>query len=319
MTRVSVIIPAYNAMDYLPETLESVLKQTFTDFEVLIINDGSSDGIVEWASHIQDARVRLISQENQGLSGARNTGIWNAQGQYLGFLDADDIWESTKLEKQVQCLEQDLNVGLVSSWISSINESGDILEVHQAPSVTGVRLKQELCTENIIFCGSTPLVRRLCFEKVGFFERSLSAAEDWDMWLRIARYYSILIIQEPLVRYRIHSNSMSRNLRAMLQNVDRVMHRAFESPLPEVKHLKGVGSSLVGFRNAWKCVILGDMQEAFWFAKAAFIRQPKLIFSISYIHLFLLITMKHFLKPYAYEVLHSFLFGRKQGDKAQYE
>src|SRR4028119_2409178 len=137
MPKVSVIIPAYNAMAYLPETLESVLNQTFTDFEVLIINDGSSDGIVEWASEIKDSRVKLISQENQGLSGARNTGIWSSQGEYLAFLDADDIWEPTKLEKQVQCLEEDNNIGLVSSWVSSINESGDILETYKISNFTG--------------------------------------------------------------------------------------------------------------------------------------------------------------------------------------
>ena len=101
MSKVSVIIPAYNAMNYLPQTLKSVLQQTFTDFEILIINDGSSDDIVEWSSQISDSRVKLISQINQGVSAARNTGIRNAQGEYIAFIDADDLWEPTKLEKQV--------------------------------------------------------------------------------------------------------------------------------------------------------------------------------------------------------------------------
>jgi glycosyltransferase involved in cell wall biosynthesis len=319
MPKVSVIIPAYNAMAYLPWTLESVLKQTFTDFEVLIINDGSSDGIVEWASQRQDARVRLISQENQGLSGARNTGIWYSQGEYLAFLDADDIWEPTKLEKQVLCLDQDLSIGLVSSWISSINEYGDILEVHHVPKSVGIELKRELFTYNLILSGSTPLVRRCCFEKVGFFECSLSGAADWDMWLRIAQHYLISVVQEPLVRYRRHSNSMSKNLRAMLQDVDRVMHRAFELPLPEVKHLKGIGASLFCVSNAWGCAIKGDTSEAFWFTKQAFIRRPQLAFSISYIKLLLFVTAKHFLKPHIYQRLHSALFNPKQGKKKQYE
>lgn len=91
MPKVSVIIPAYNSMQYLPETLESVLKQTFTDFEVLIINDGSSDNTVEWAGKLEDPRVKLISQDNQGLPGARNTGIFHAQADYIAFLDADDL------------------------------------------------------------------------------------------------------------------------------------------------------------------------------------------------------------------------------------
>src|SRR4028119_1857024 len=132
MPKVSVIIPAYNAMAYLPETLESVINQTFTDFEVLIINDGSPDGIVEWASEIKDSRVKLISQENQGLSGARNTGIWSSQGEYLAFLDADDIWEPTKLEKQVQCLDKNLDVGMVSSGISTIDPNGNLIKIGRA-------------------------------------------------------------------------------------------------------------------------------------------------------------------------------------------
>jgi glycosyltransferase involved in cell wall biosynthesis len=150
MPKVSVIIPAYNAMTYLPETLESVLNQTFTDFEVLIINDGSCDGVDEWASHIQDSRVRLISQANQGLPGARNTGIWHSKGEYLAFLDADDIWESSKLEKQVKCLDKNLNVGMVSSWISTIDPNGNLINIYRNYK-SGNELKRELFRSNIIF------------------------------------------------------------------------------------------------------------------------------------------------------------------------
>jgi len=123
MPKVSVVIPAYNAMTYLPETVESVLKQTFTNFEVLIINDGSSDHIMQWVTEISDSRVRLISQENQGLPGARNTGIAQAQGEYVAFLDANDWWEPTKLEKQVRCFEERPSVGLVYTWTALINAS----------------------------------------------------------------------------------------------------------------------------------------------------------------------------------------------------
>ena len=104
MPKVSVIIPTYNAMTYLPETVESVLRQTYSNFELLIIDDGSSDQTVQWVSQLVDSRVRLISQENQGASVARNTGIAHAQGEYVAFLDADDLWEPTKLEQQVRCL-----------------------------------------------------------------------------------------------------------------------------------------------------------------------------------------------------------------------
>ena len=319
MPKVSVIIPAYNAMAYLPETLESVLNQTFTDFEVLIVNDGSSDGIVEWAAQIQDVRVQFITQENQGPSGSRNTGIWKSQGEYLAFLDADDIWEPTKLEKQIQCLEQNLDIGLIGCGVAHIDENGDILDVFDASKSEGIELKRELFIFNIILCGSTPIVRRCCFEKVGFFEHSIRGPEDWDMWLRIAKCYSISVIQEPLVRYRQHSDNLSKNLRTMLQACDKVTERAFELPPPGFKHLKGVGISLVSTRAAWTCIINNDTSEAFWFTRQALIRRPNLIFSKSYIHLVLVVVAKHFLKPHTYKVLHSLLFIRKQGDTAQYE
>ena len=106
MPKVSVIIPAYNAVTYLPETVESVLRKNFTDFEVLIVNDSSSVQIVQWASQVADPRGRLISQENQVLSRERNTGIAHAQAEYIAFLDADDLWEPTKLENQVRCLKE---------------------------------------------------------------------------------------------------------------------------------------------------------------------------------------------------------------------
>lgn len=102
MPKVSVVIPAYNAMSYLPETVASVLNQTFEDYEVIVVNDGSKDDIKIWIAQLADTRIKLISQENQGLSGARNTGIAHAQGEYVAFLDADDLWAPTKLEKQVQ-------------------------------------------------------------------------------------------------------------------------------------------------------------------------------------------------------------------------
>jgi glycosyltransferase involved in cell wall biosynthesis len=169
MPKVTIIIPAYNAMKYLPETLESVQEQTLTDFEVLIINDGSSDGIVEWASQITDLRVRLISQENQGTAVARNTGIVESQGEYIAFLDADDIWEPTKLEKQAQCLDNNPLVGLVDAWTAFIDENGKLTGLVMKHETEGDVYKEvvETCDSSVC-CGSSPMIRRSCFGHLGF-------------------------------------------------------------------------------------------------------------------------------------------------------
>jgi glycosyltransferase involved in cell wall biosynthesis len=137
MPKVSVVIPAYNAMTYLPETVASVLQQTFSDFELIIVNDGSSDNVMAWASGLEDPRAKLISQENGGVSKARNTGIAQAQGQYIAFLDADDLWEPTKLKKQVHCLETNPSVGLVYTWTAVINQLGQPTRNVWTPNIEG--------------------------------------------------------------------------------------------------------------------------------------------------------------------------------------
>ncbi|MEL6912272.1 MAG: glycosyltransferase family A protein, partial [Cyanobacteria bacterium J06598_4] len=125
MPKVSVVIAAYNLMAYLPETIANVLQQTFTDFEVIVVNDGSTDHTAQWVSQVEDPRVRLISQENMGLSGACNTGVINATGEYITFLDADDLWEKTKLAQQVEILDNYPEVSVVSTWVTYMNEAGE--------------------------------------------------------------------------------------------------------------------------------------------------------------------------------------------------
>ena len=200
MPKVSVVIPAYNAMPYLPQTLNSVLGQSLTDFEVLIIDDGGTDHIQTWfAQSVIDLRVKLISQINQGLSGARNTGITNAQGEYVVFLDADDLWAPTKLEKQVHSLDKNLAVGLVYNWTALIDAAGEPTGRIMGGDIEGNVLEQIL-QRNIIDCPSV-LVRRKCFENVGMFDCTLRSVEDWDMWIRIAERYPFAVTKEPLVYY----------------------------------------------------------------------------------------------------------------------
>ncbi|WP_017317902.1 glycosyltransferase family 2 protein [Mastigocladopsis repens] len=285
MPKVSVVIPAYNSMKYLPETLESVLLQIFTDFEVLIINDGSSDNIVQWASEIVDPRVKLISQKNQGLPSARNTGITKAQGEYIAFLDADDLWEPTKLSKQVRCLDNNPAVGLVHTWMLLINEQGKSTGRVMESNAEG-DVWQQLVEKNVIACPSV-MVRRCCFETVGVFDRNLRSVEDWDMWIRIAARYPFAVIKEPLAYYRQLSSSMSKNCQVMEQAFHVVIEKAFQSVPQELLYLKSRSYGCANLCLAWKALqsMNRDYKLALHYRQQAIINYPKLRYSIEYIRL----------------------------------
>lgn len=252
MVKVSVVLPAYNSMEYLPQTLANILCQTFEDFEVIIVNDGSSDNIKEWFSgNIQDSRVKLISQPNQGVAVALNTGIEQAQGDYIAFSDQDDLWEPTKLEKQVKALDENSQVGLVYTWVAYIDSQGNLTGRVRKHNVDGMVLPT-LIQYNLIDCGSVAMVRRECFERLGGFDKSVDPIIDWDMWLRIASHYCFKVISEPLVYYRQHMGSASRKWEIMEASYHKILSRFYDSAPPELVHLQGRSYALAYLCLAWK-------------------------------------------------------------------
>lgn len=292
MPKVSVIIPAYNALAYLPEAVDSVVKQTFTDFEVLIVDDGSSDGTVEWVSQIKDSRVRLISQQNQGSSGARNTGITAAVGEYIALLDADDIWEPTKLQKQVRYLEENPSVGLVDTWTVLINQQGK----STGKVVVSYADKDDVWKQLVQFkpicpCDSTPLIRRSCFETVGLFNRELPFLEDLDMWIRLASQYRFAVIKEPLVRYRQHPGSKSTNCQGTLEAFRTIIENAFESVPAELLPLREKGYGRINLYLAWRAINNKDYDQAVHFNHQAIGHNPLLIFSWDFIRQTVALTL----------------------------
>lgn len=306
MPKVSVVIPAYNAMTYLPNTLHSVLQQTFSDFEVLIIDDGSTDHIQAWvAQNITDPRVRLIAQANQGLSAARNTGIANAQGEYVAFLDADDLWKPTKLEVQVHYLDNNSAVGLVYNWIAVIDAQGKPTGKVWRGDIEGDVL-EEVLQRNIIDCPSV-LVRRKCFEEVGVFDRTLRSVEDWDMWIRIATRYHFSVTREALVYYRQHTSNMSKNWRVMEQAFHQVIEKSFESISPKLLPLKNNSLGYANLCLAWKALQSKDRdyQLASLFQQQAITHYPKLRYSRENIRLTLAIASLRYLGANYYSRLLS--------------
>jgi glycosyltransferase involved in cell wall biosynthesis len=308
MPKVSVIIPAYNSMTYLPETVDSVFKQTFTDFEVLIVDDGSSDNIAEWTKQIKDPRVNLIFQQNQGVSVARNTGIAHAQGEYIAFLDADDLWQPTKLEKQVHCLDKQSAVGLVHTWVSLIDRQSQPTGRNFTSNTQG-NVWQELIEKNTIACCSV-MVRRDCFQTVGGFDPSLRSAEDWDMWIRIASSYPIAVIPEILASYRLLASSKSKNYSLVEKSLSAIIEKNFQGVPAKLLSLKKRSYAHANLNLAWKTIqsMEADYQKAIKFRSSALNYCPQFRFSRENLRLSLAIAAMKWLGANNYQRLLSFIY-----------
>ena len=227
---ISVIMPAYNAENFVDQALNSVISQTYKNIEILIVDDGSQDRTAEIINHIaqSDHRIILLQQANQGVAAARNLAIQKSSGEYIAFIDADDLWYPQKLEKQLQCLlEAGPAVGLVYTWSAFVDHEGLLTGGYSADTTEG-EVYLSLLYSNFVGNASVPLIRRICLEQVGYYNCELKAnnaqgCEDWEMYLRLAECYQFRVVPEFLVGYRQTSNGMSRNHRSMAKSFDLVM------------------------------------------------------------------------------------------------
>lgn len=236
MPLISVIIPVYNGEKTIRETIKSALQQTFSDFELIIINDGSQDATLAIVNSIKDPRIKVFSYPNTGSNPSRNRGVSHATGEYIAFLDADDLWTPNKLESQLIALQANPQAAVAYSWTNSIDELGQFLRQGSHISVTGDVYKQ-LLLSNFLDSGSNPLIRAHALAAVGGFDESLAHGEDLDMWLRLADHYQFVAVPSPQILYRQSSNSVSSNIKSMEASTLRVLEQAFERK-PEFKHLK---------------------------------------------------------------------------------
>ena len=224
---VSTIIPVYNAEKFLAETIESVLAQTYSNIEFLVVNDGSTDRSGEIARSFGD-KVRYIEKPNGGVSSARNLGISETKGELIAFLDADDLWAPTKIEKQVARFNELDRPGLVLSEAYYIDVNGNRTGENQLPD-------QKQLIENILLLGpetglfaSTGVVHRAVFEKVGGFDKQLSTSADGDFLCRATiSGFDIHTVTEPLAMYRQHGNQMHHNLAALEHDMNIVLEKVF--------------------------------------------------------------------------------------------
>ncbi len=241
MPKVSVIIPLYNAEKYIAETLHCVLNQTYADFEIIVVDDGSHDRGVEICRSLMnlrlDSRIEIIQQSNRGLAGARNTGIRASRGDYLAFLDADDLWANTKLEQHVRHLDHSPHVGISFDYSEFINDQSLPLGLYQKPKHLHHITPEYILCRNPIGNGSAAVVRRsVCeamrYRAVGdredsFFDEHLPTkqAEDVEFWLRVVltSHWTIEGLPEVLTFYRISNGGLSANALRQLEALQDVM------------------------------------------------------------------------------------------------
>lgn len=220
MARVSIVVPAYNAERYVNGTLDSVLRQTFADWEVIFVDDGSTDRTPEivasrWADF--GHRLRYIRQDNRGLPAARNTAVRNSSAQYIALLDADDIWLEKRLERSVEALDRHPEAGLAHGPVYRIDADGKVCENPWRPPVKYLSgdIARNIYTRRAHILCPTVTFRRHCLERAGMFDETLRATEDRDLWFRIAQHYPVVYVDEVLAYYRVTPTAMSQNPQRM--------------------------------------------------------------------------------------------------------
>ncbi len=247
--RVSVIIPVYKVEKYIAATVKSVLEQTYKNFELLIIDDGSPDKSVEICQQFTDYRIRIIRQENRGVAAARNTGIRHAQGEYIALLDADDLWLPNKLEKHIEHLENNPHIGVSFSRSAFIDDTDKPLGIYQMSKLKDITPLDILC-RTPIGNGSVSVFRKEVFEAIAFEDnlygttqkfyfdddRELHPSEDVECWLRIALQtdWRIEGIAHALTLYRVNPGGYSAQLFKKLSSWEKMLEKARSYTPPEL-------------------------------------------------------------------------------------
>jgi glycosyltransferase involved in cell wall biosynthesis len=236
---VSVVIPAYNYARFLPRALASVMAQSLGDFEVVIVDDGSTDETpLVVRPFLADGRVRYHRIANGGPSRARNAGIDLARGGRVAFLDADDFWMADKLEKQCARFCREPSLGVVHTRRRLVDEQGLELEWREPAPRRGMVL-EALLTGNFL-CLSSCMVSRQVFDRVGVFDESLSQAEDYDLWLRAAEHFPFDFVDEPLVCYRVGHESLSRHMEVRVRSIKRILKRFLDRQADRSNHIRSL-------------------------------------------------------------------------------
>ena len=333
MAKVSVVLPVFNVERYVTASIQSVLAQTYADFELVIVDDSSTDSSLRLCQQFTDPRIRIIQQKNRGLAGARNSGIRHAKGEYIALLDSDDLFAPEKLQRHVEHLDRSPKVGISFSRSAFIDEDSQPLGYYQMPKLKEITTPDILC-RNPIGNGSAPVIRRQVFQEISvqkdlygvvedfFFDDSFRQSEDIECWLRMAIQTSWLFegIPESLTLYRVNGGGLSASVPKQLASWERVMEKI---KIYDPKLLKEWGSLARAYqlrylaRRAWqlrdKQLALKLIHEALVTDGRIMIKEPqRTLMTIGAIYLLALLPQK----AYGYVQAYAFqkAFRRQQRD-----
>lgn len=245
MPQISIVIPVYNGEKTILETIQSVLDQTFTDLEIIVINDGSSDRTAAVVQQIIDPRVSLYTYPNGGPATSRNRGIVKSQGEYLSFIDGDDLWTPDKLAIQYQALQDHPQAAVAYSGTDWIDEQGNFLRHASAPGPSG-NIYAYALLYNLFGSGSNFLVRREALLAIqeseedfnSFFDEFTKPSEDWDLCIRLAKNYEFICVPQVQILYRRSLNSLSSQLVQQERGTIRALTKAFSQAPANLQYLQ---------------------------------------------------------------------------------
>lgn len=290
MKFISVIVPVYNLEQYMVDTIESVLAQTYQHFELIVIDDGSTDRTAEICESFCEPKLKLIRQKNKGANAARNAGLRVAQGDYIAFLDGDDLWYPKKLEKHIEHLEQSPKVGISYSQSVFINEAGEPMGLYQMPKLTDITVRDVLC-RNPISNGSCAVLRKEVFEGIKFqdnlygiqqdfyWDERLQGSQDLDCWFRIALQtdWEMEGIPEILTLYRVNSKGLSAKLLKKQESWEQVIEKTREYAPEEVAQWENPARAYHLRYLARRAVTLRDGMTALKLAWNAIATHPQMV------------------------------------------
>src|SRR3989338_6857241 len=226
---VSVILPTYNCAAFLPHSIGSILAQTYNSYEIIVVDDGSTDNTKEVLYPFMQRIKYILLEQNKGLPTARNIGILSAHGKYIAFIDADDLWLPEKLQTDIEYFETHPEVSMVYSKHLNIDQNGRMLDEASQKRLPSGNVFAQLFSEQNFINTSSVIVQKEVFKTTGLFDEQLFNCQDWDMWLRITFYFKVGGINTPLLKYRHNPHSLSKNRNNVLKYQKIVIDKTYNS------------------------------------------------------------------------------------------